>query len=157
MGLGASVELKEKHQDLMQSCAQQRGILHCRVFQLGSFHLLGSGFWRNYPLCYSKDSPTECTPATIYCLQLAKKLICIFHWKRDSLSLAVLEWKIILMPHMLCETQDLSTDSSHKLSTWPQPKMPPSLCCCSGKVNKKETSKSDLLHLLHFSLLLKER
>lgn len=57
----------------MQSCARQRGILDCRVFQLGSFPLLGSGSWKNYPLCCSKDSPTECTPVAIYCLQLTKK------------------------------------------------------------------------------------
>lgn len=43
------------------------------MFQLGSFPLLGSGSWRNYPLCYSKDCPTERTPVTIYCLQLKKK------------------------------------------------------------------------------------
>lgn len=111
-----------------------------------------------WPLCLAVDpegaipsvtpkiAPLNCAPVTIHCLQLKKRLVCMFPWKRDSLNLAVLERKIILMPHTLWETQNLSTDSSHKLSTWPQPAAPPSLLCCSGKVNKKETGRSNLLH-----------
>ena len=64
-----------------------------------------------------------------------------------SLRLAVLDWKkTVLMPHTLCETQGLSPDTSHKVSSWPQPTMPPSLLCCSDKGNKKNPNLAEVVY-----------